>query len=328
MGSLSRGISVPYSGRVYAKTENYYGIENASSPGYTISGCIINAKIDTGTCYEPKWCIGSGSAASLYRYMSTPSDPTFHLEWIYDSACTFSLASYCINRIDRSSIGRVTLGIGNLTPLTFEMSTNMYDSVVSHRSQFKLLGCKCKSITLSGKRGDEWIYSADFSVKRVTSAASVSTSSWAPQGLNRSPNYCLFNTAGSVFTHVVSATYPGSWSSASAFITDNISVTIDHSLQDLWTSNSPWKVEAIPGALKVTGSSDVSIDEGGGAVFANIQGRLSACSLQIQMQSAATCKRFLSLRGVKYDSFSVELNTSGNVMMTSKPFNASLAKLI
>lgn len=305
---MLRTISRPYQGRVSVRLENTYGNLSNRSVSY-ISGCVIDARLETGNCNEPKRSI---SKCTAYRFMSLPSDPVFHLEWVYDSACTFSLASYCITR---KAISTTSNDAGDIRSLSFELLVNNDQSAPSS-SQYILYGCKCKNLSLSGKRGDEYVYSADFSVKKVWSSASVAAASkWSPVA-QVSPAYGIFNNAGTTLT------ITSTGSDYLTFITDNINISVNNNLSDLWTVNSPWKVDSIAGAMEITGSSDISIDNGGNAIWRTVSNHLDTTTAMTLNLFASGTHKTITLSGIRYDSFAVDVKNDGAMMIASKPFTA------
>jgi hypothetical protein len=103
---------------------------------------------------------------------------------------------------------------------------------------------------------------------------------------------------------------------------DNVDVTVNHNLQDYWTVGSNYKQAAIPGALDVTGTVDISLDDGG-KVFAD--GLYTDLTDIFIDQKEALWGRCV-LGAARWDGLTIDANTSNDIIKTGQKFIAKDAR--
>ena len=290
---------VPFQGRVLWSKETAYGTGGGGTLKRYVSSTVNDARLETTDRFIPYHDISKPSA---FLMGSVPSDYTLHLEYVLDSVITdkgiASLASMCINR------GAAAATFGELSSVSIELVIGLGNT---NYTQYNCYGCKCKSITFRGSKGQPVTVAADFSVKGVsTSSTGVTTS---PTGLTASP--VMFNSAG------VALTATGD---DAAFITDSFEFTINNNLTDHWDCDSTVKQLCVAGALDITGSTDVSLELAGLTRWGRIDTARYITSLAFTL-GTGSYKTF-TLNGVKYNNISLDANTDGDIVMSSIPFTA------
>jgi hypothetical protein len=217
-----------------------------------------------------------------------------HVEWVLQPDATVSLATYCCNRTST----------GDLNSLSFEVGANTLGGT---KSYYILNGCKCKTFNVSASRGNEYICTADFSVQSVTTAATATGTK--PSALGTA--YAQFNLAA----HTITIT----GKTVAAYITDSIDITVENNLTDYWDCDSISKTAATAGAKDITGSCDISLDDGGGTHFNDVFTGKGLSSIAVVTGCTGLDDTFTLTDG-RFDNTSVDINISGEGMMTSQPF--------
>ena len=292
-------ITRPFGGDIAYYLETTYGtLAIATDATYLVSNKVLNARLDSGDVHKTLRGI---NRASVCSFIETGGDNVLHLEWVFQPHDA-SLATYCVNRTN-----------GDIASLTFVLATNK--DVTSHASYFTLKGCKAKNWNLSSSKGEEYVCTADFSVKEVDVSNTKPTNYGQPSDLNYGTHKLAgFNQAGTI-------TFTGGYN---AYITNSINITVNNNLQDYWQVGSTDKRAAIPGALDVTGSADLSLDAGGGEPWTNIVDSFTdITSLVIDTAcpggTDTTCGK-ITLSDGKYDSISIPVGLENGTMMSSLPF--------
>ena len=284
----------PFQGDICFHKEVSYGGSTDTSEGSAfmkISDKVLDVRLDTGDVHKPLRGI---SSPSVCGFIETGGDQTLHIEWILQPNAHTSLVSYCCERTTT----------GDVPSLHFEINASKERTTESF---YYVHGCKCKSFTVNASRGEEYICSADFSVKSVATASSASETF---PTTDIGTDYAAFNQAGSI-------TFSGGYT---AYITDSIEITVNHNLTDYWTVGSTDKLMAIPGALDVTGSADLSLDEGGAVAWGHIADVSALDTLIVNTGETGGIDGKFTLTTGRYDSLSVDQNISGGCMMASIPF--------
>ena len=273
----------------------YYEIESTYSGGFIgthiarISDKVLDVRLDSGDVHRTLRGI---SEPTVCGFVATGGDHTLHIEWIYQPQSESSLATVCCNRTN-----------GDLQSIAFEIAASKDRT---NKSYYVLEGCKCKTFTFSGRRGEEYIATADFSVQSVVTSSSASQT--PPPAIGN--DYAGFNSAGSI-------TFTGGYT---AYITDSIDITVDNNLVDYYNVGSNTKLCAIPGAKDVTGSADLSLDEGGANAWYHVADNLSDITNLVISTGCTGTDDTITLTTGKYDNISVDLNIDGGAMMGSIPF--------
>lgn len=282
-------IGRPFDGIIVGKVEAAYRGATTSSPTFRISDKVLDVRLDCGERVTPYRDI---SSPSVCAFISQASDFTLHVEYLLQAGD--SLASHCINRNDNN----------DLRSLAFTFGANTGGTT---KSYYMLRGCKCKTINISATRGEPYKVSCDFSVASVRTSTASSISVPA-----RGTTYAVFNQAGGIYKNT---------STAIATITDSVNFTVDNALTDYWASNSKNKTDSVPGAVTVTGNCDVSLDDGGKALWDTVVATSTLTNITVDTGCGGNWDVF-TLVGAIFNSVSVDVNTSGGGMMTSVPFVA------
>ena len=305
-------MTYPFSGEIYFEPEYVYnaglGNANASINPEVFSDKVQVVRIESGDVHKTLRGI---NGPNVCGFVKTGGDATLHLEWIWQPNSRTSLASYCaMRRTDETTLN----SSGSVHSLAFGIQLGKSNASDTH---YHLTGCVCKSITLSSSRGEEYIWSADFDVGTVatsTTSNAVSPASWSVNSANA---YAGFNQAGSI-------TFTGGYT---AYITDSINVTINNNTTAYWDVGSTSKKACIAGALDITGSSDLSIDDGGGNAWDIIASKLTDITSLVIDTACTSGMDKLTLTTGKYDNISVEANTGNEGMIQSIPFTFKSAAL-
>jgi len=284
-------ISFPFGGSIYYKTETAYN-DGGTSSEHRISDIVTDARIETGDVNTE---LRSISSPSIVDFSRTMTNPTLHVEWVYQPHAN-SLASHCIERTDC-----------DLDSLSFEVGVNTCSS--SSDAFYSLTGCKCTSFTISASQGENWTCSADFSVASCTTDSSASFTDPGAIGTD----YATFNTAGSI-TWTNAGTYDG------AYVTNSFSITVNNNISDYFDVGNIVKKAAIPGARDITGTCDISIDNGGKILWDDIIGGVDITSIVFNSGRTTGDYGTITLGSGRFDSGSIDVNTSGEGMISSVPF--------
>ena len=275
----------------------------------SVSSLVEVARMDTGDVN--KYYRGIDS---VYISKGTTSniDYTFHLEYIPMAASTGILTQNLTFPDTLLDLLTDRMSSGTVHSLCFIVGAN---TSMSTKSYYKLTGCKCKNVEISGSEGEAWKVSADFSVADIATSAthpgSAATDGHKPDG------YPLtFNVGGDITDGTNSF----------AYVTKSFSVTINHNLQDLWTIGSQSKTNCIEGAMDITGTMDISLDDGGAVHFQDVLDSETETTVQIDLGDSnlggyAWVPR-LSLTNVQFDSSSIDVSPGSEGMMESAPFTA------
>lgn len=278
----------PFQGEIYFSEEASYG-GGFSGPTSAISDKVLDVRIGSGDVHKTLRGI---SEPSVCAFIATGGDMTLHVEWVYQPHTGVSFASDCVRRTN-GDIPSLAIEIGASTERTTE-------------SWFLLTGCKCKTFNISASRGEEYICTADFSVQSV--ATSTAATEVQPTALGTS--YAGFNVAGDI-------TFTGGYT---AYITDSIDITVDNNLTDYYNVGSSTKLAAIPGALDITGSADLSLDEGGAVAWGHVTGLSSISTLVVNTGLTTGGAGKITLTNGRYDNLDIDINLDSNAMMSSIPF--------
>lgn len=298
-------IGRPFQGRIFFwEEESYGGGINPSTTSQrnvtkSVSSVVEVARIETGDI--TKYYRGIDSVY-ISKATSTNNDYTFHLEYLLMKDDL--LLDLLVNRSG-----------GTVRSLGFVVGAN---KDMARSSWYKLFGAKCKNVEVNGSEGEMWKVSADFSVSSMQASMSqASLGMSAPVGTYLSVgNLCPFNSSESAINDGA-LTF--------AYVTKNFSVSVNHNLQDLWTVGSRNKQNCIEGAFDVTGSCDISLDDGGiyhfndvinGEVEPNIKVNTAAT------EGMASEPRQINLTNVRWDSSSIDISPGSEGMMESAPFTA------
>lgn len=299
-------IGRPYQGSIMWKPEQVYGTLSTQAipwsgiPGQSVAtqavaDVIKVARIESG---EVNQYLRSISSIDISQATKKAVDYTFHLEYNPnhdDTLCDFL--------VDRSG--------GTVRSITIEVVANSEGT----NSVYLMKGCKCKTVTKSGSQDEPWLISADFSVKSVTTstATSLNGHSGTSTAFTKTGDVCMFNVA-SIISNSVGSTL--------AYVTSSFDCTVNHNLQDIWTVGSRDKQAAVECARDITGSCDISLDEGGALHFSDVINAEPA-SIRVYMGAIGSGAPMLAITNLRWDSSSIDISDANEGMMESCPWTAT-----
>ena len=294
-------MSYPFKGDIYYEVEASYKA-GFSGTQLCISDAIQDVRIETGDINTELMSISEPSIAS---YSKTMVDPTLHIEWVLQPHTGDSLVSNCWDRSTTSC---------NLDSLAFEVAANKCSTASDKDSFYYLRGCRCKSFNVKASKGTNWILSADFSVASMV----INTTKTGTKPAALGTPYATFNVAGDI-------TWAGT---TAAYITEGFDFTVDHNLTDYWDVGNTNKKASIPGAISITGSCDISMDDGGKTQIDEIIASTAITSVIFNTgRTAAGGNGKFTLSKGRFDSASLDLNLSGGTLMSSIPFTFKMLTL-
>lgn len=305
----SREIGRPFQGEVYWYAETSYGSglpNDGPNAKYSVSvsSVVEVARLETGDVNRYYRGIDS---IYISKATKTNTDRTFHLEYLLMT--DDKLLDYLVNRSS-----------GTVRSLGFVVGAAKGTASTTSASWWEMKGAKCKNVEISGSTGEAWKVSADFSVSTTTVnnlqtdiAAAGTFKSSVTAGSYMAGDICMFNVGASIKAD----------SQDIAYVSNSLSVTINHNTQDLWTVGSREKTNVIESALDVTGTCDISLDEGGASHFQDVIDSDVAASMVIRTSYDSNLPaRVLTLTNVRWDSSSIDVSPGNEAMMESAPFTA------
>ena len=280
-----------FDGSIEYVVESSYGAGAPENPTMlAVSDFVTNVTIGVGDEHD---VLKSITSQNIVDYFKKPRDYTLHIEYIPQNE------TFLDDVITRTN--------GVLQSLFFDVGVNVSQSTSSY---FQCKGCKPKTVRIEGRNGETWKITVDFSVKDITtstSAIDVGTGSHA-SSIGTDP--LSFNVAGSI-------TYGGS---EVAYITDAISIEVDNGLTDLWDVGSLTKKACDEsGTISITGSCDITLDDGGKELWGNIINGTEN-TLVVNMGSTGAPK--ITLTGVRFKSLEIPQDIGGGTIIQSVPFTA------
>ena len=294
-------LSLPFGGGICFQVETTYGAGVQAGTAYVISDAITDVRLESGDINNTLRTISSPSVADFSTVLV---DPKLHVEWVFQpNVQAQQFEKLCVNRTNCDLSSMAIQIVANSCSTTSDLYYNCK-------------GAKCESITISAAQGENWTCSADFSLSSVaTSTATICT---IPSALGATTYpYAAFNAAGSI-----------TWSPSDiAYITKAFSVTVNNNLSNYYTVGSSDKKAAIPGAFDVTGSCDISVDAGGYYIWPKVTAGTDITSLVLNSgRTAATGAGKITLTNGRFDSLGIDLNTSGEGMISSIPFKFKMLR--
>lgn len=281
-------LGLPFQGKIWYWVEASYGGGESGST-LPISVKVIDARPGIGSRHKALRGIDSPHVCKL---LGQCEDYTFHLEYIPQDDDTL-----LDDVVDREADG-------TLQSLAFCLGTNVLIGGGTDESWYYMVGCKPKTIRVSASTNSEYTIAIDFSVKSTTTDTAKTGNE--PSALTG--EICAFNIAGSI-------TQDGG---AFAYIVNSVDISIDHGLKDYWDHDSVIKQYCVEGELSVTGSVDISLDEGGAMHLAEV---LALTEFDIVVNLAAAGPT-ITITDAAWDSSEIDVNISGEAMMESAPWTA------
>jgi len=287
-------LSYPFKGDIYYEVEASYKA-GFSGTQLRISDAVQDVRIETGDINTELMSI---SEPSIIDFSKTMVDPTLHVEWVLQPHTGDSLISNCWSRSTTSC---------NLDSLAFEVAVNACSTNSDRDAFYYLTGCRCKSFNVKASKGTNWIVSADFSVASL----SINTARQGTKPAAFGTPYATFNIAGDI-----------TWAGVTgAYVTEGFDFTVDHNLVDYWDVGNTTKKASIPGAINITGSCDISLDNGGKTQMDEIIASTAITSVIFNTgQTAAGSNGKFTLKQGRFDSASIDVNLSGGTILSSVPF--------
>lgn len=290
---LGRPVS-NLSGRYWVETTFGSGESTTTLP---ISCKIQDVRIDTGDRIKDLRGITS---PLVCHFLEQVKEPVLHIEYIPQEDDT--LIEDVINRI---------AGCCSLQSLAFNFGANDCYKGTANATYYYCVGCKPSTCRVSSSRNNEVMVVMDFLVQSVTT--STATTGWEPASLTG--DYCWFNGAGDIRKvggHVVLA-------DEFAFITDSYDLTFTHQLTRYTSHNQTTCSYIVEGEMNVEGTIDISLDGGGGVHWADVMNN-NYFEVTIDLGGSGGIR--ISLPSCQWVSGTVDLNLSGEAMISSEPFRS------
>lgn len=287
-------LGLPFQGDAWYVVESTFGQKPTDGDtSLPISCKILDVRYGIGDKHK---VLRGFDAPNACHLLEQCSDLTLHLEYI--PQCDDLLLEDVVNRTAEMK----------LQSLGFVIRTNRFITDVTDTTTYLLWGCKPKTVRVSATINTEYIITIDFSVKaRDTVASDGIAAGWPTKPTALSGEYCAFNVAGEIEKDEADV----------AYIVDSIDVTIDHNLVDKYDHDSLIKQYIIEGAYDVTGTCDISLDEGGREHEGEIVGQ-TEFTLVVNMGTAG-CPG-LTIPGCKWKSGEIDINIGGDILADSAPF--------
>jgi hypothetical protein len=286
------GVSYPLNGQIcYAVESSYKG---GFGTARLFSDSTRNVRIETGDINKELRDISSVDFSDFVKVME---DPLLHVEYVLqpvdsnDAIYQFYTRTTC-----------------DIPSLAIQVGVNVCDS--SNDAYFIFLGCKAKSFTLSASKGEEYIVAVDFSVGSMYVATSEVSAQPSANGSGTYP-YASFNIAGGIIWAGVTG----------AYVTEAFSITVDNGVIDYHDVGSVAKKASTAGVRSITGTCDISIDDGGKTHFDEVLAGTDITSVILNTGCTAVGGggKF-TLNNGRFDSTNLDLNTGGEGLISSVPF--------
>lgn len=287
-------LGLPFQGEIRYYVESSYGSLTfvPTQAGKPISIKVLAAKPGVGDKHKPIRGFDKPEADILLEQCT---DHTFHLEYIPQVGDT--LFEDAVIR-DGSDC--------HLDSIMFYLQSNA--CLGSDQTVYTIRGSKCKTCKLSSSKNNEYIYVMDFDVKSIVTSSSPTGATPAALG----GDICAFNIAGSIQKD------GGDF----AYILNAIDVTIDNGVKSHHDHDSLDKQYAIEGELNISGSVDISLNEGGGIHLAEV---LAQVDFDIVLSLGLAGAPEITLSNCKWKSSEIGgLDISGDYMKESAPFTGTI----
>jgi hypothetical protein len=286
------GLGLPFQGQVLWWTEASYG-GGRSGTTLWVSSKVYDARIDTGEICK---ALRGISSPTICGYISMPSDYSFHLEFVLQN--TGGTKSLATNALLRTSTN-------DLNSLCFEVRANEDGAT---KSYYLIKGCKARSGNIKASMKNEYICTIDFSACSVIAAATIGYAD--PTAIVSTVTYAQFNRPGHVILKNSTV--------AIATIVDSIDININHNMTDYFSCNNVYKQGAVPGALDVSGTLGISLDNGGKAFFDALWTQMSNVSVNLNIGGYD----IIRLRNCRWNATAFDVNATSDMMKTDAPFTA------
>jgi len=284
-------LGLPFQGEIRYYVESSYGVGSVPThAGLPISIKVLDAKVSVGDKHKGLRGI---DAPEICYLLEQCDDFSFHLEYI--PQCGDTLFEDAVIR-DGATCA--------LTSVAFYLTTNSCTSPTGKdATAYWIKGSVNKSCKVSSSINNEYIYVMDFDVKSVVTDST-------PTGAMPSPlagDICAFNVAGSIKAN----------GNDLAYITNSIDFTIDNGTKSYFDHDSLDKQYAFAGELNISGSCDISLNEGGGKHFSDV---LNQYDLDIVIALGGAGCPEITLNDCKWKNSEIDVNISGDIMKENAPF--------
>lgn len=283
-------LGLPFQGSIWYWIEGSFG-GGESGTTYAISCKVQDVRIGIGDKHKELRGINSPCACELLEQVD---ELTLHIEYIPQTDDVFL-----------TDVGNRTQ-YGKLNSLAFCIGANVNVAGATDKTYWYLLGAKSSTKRISSSFNNEYIIAVDFIVKSGTTSTSARGS--APADLTGA--YCAFNISGSINKDGADI----------AYITDSIDITIDDALTPKYDHDSKVCEYIIEGKRTISGSCDISLDEGGGYHWSEIMNQ-KEFDIVVDLATTAGSPR-ITLPNCKWKSGEFDINISDEPMMDSAPFTS------
>lgn len=283
-------LGLPFQGEIRYYVEASYGASsNPTVAGLPISIRVLDARVGVADKHKTIRGFDAPEAALLEQ----TTDYSFHLEYIPQVGDT--LFEDAVMR------DAATCALGSVQ---FYLQTNA--CLGSDMTVYNIIGAKCKSCKISASINNEYIYVMDFDVQSIVTSSTPTGAAPLPLA----GDICAFNIAGSIEKDGADF----------AYITNAIDITIDNGVKSYFDHDSLDKQYAIEGELNITGSVDISLDEGGGVHLADV---LAQSDFDVVVALGGAGAPEITLSNCKWKSSEIGENISGDIMKESAPFTGT-----
>lgn len=311
-------LGLPFQGLIWYFVENAYGDDGTlltDTTGFCISSKVQNVRFSVADLHEEVRGIQSACASAL---RPLANDFTLHIE--YHPQCSDTLLFKTIDRWGSTpsdcSFDSLAFAIGTNTCLT----DNVIGNNVNGTNYF-VTGAVPKTTRINAAFNTLYTVTLDFSCRTILSDGAwpaYPTDTGGMVGLR--PCCCSDVGVSTYMGQLLGFNHAGSIQKDAddvAYVVDGIDITFDFDTQDKWDHDSMIKQYSFPGAVGVSGTIDLSLNEGGGVHWAEVLNQ-DEWDLIIDLGGPG-CPR-ITLPTCRWKSTEVELNVSSDPLMSSVPF--------
>lgn len=292
-------IGYPFQGRAWYWVEATYG-GGYSGTTLPISCFIQDVKIGSGDRTVP---IRDISTAQVVELMEQVPEPTLHIEYHPQAGDTL-----LDDAADRTSCC-------TLQSMAFLIETNKC-MPTAEDSQFYFVGCMGNTIRISGSKNTPYTIAIDLLAKSVVTINSSTATALAATIAAGAPSplagtIMTFNMAGSIAKSA----------GLTARVTNSIDISINNNLSTYSNAGATSPDYMVAGAQDITGSCDITLDDGGAVQLAEILAN-TAFTLTVTL-GAAVGSPIITIPGCEWDSGDIDVNVSGEAMISSTPWTSA-----
>ena len=282
----------PFQSSIYYGQEASYASDHTVTLAgtlYRFSDAVNVVRLESGDINKKLRHIGDSRVTD---YSLTLVDPKLHVEYVWQPHTGSTISDF------------VARTLGDLNSFCIEFGAS--EDRTNH-SVFQCEGCVCDTLNIAASQGENYIITQDFSVASVVTDTTATGTDPGAIGTD----YAAFNRVGAI-----------TWGTGSYYVTKALNVTIANNLNNYWDVGSTSKKACIPGAKDVTGSVDVSMDEGGAAHWHTVTSGTDIASIEFDADCTTDSYDVITLNNVRFDSTTIEENVSGEGAFDSVAFTA------